>query len=228
MADQEAPRNRKERRAAARESGKPMAAPTSTPKVGMEQPDRSGPKGKTLLDLYEEKKAILDQGRPFDAKHEDGLVGDEGGNIFDAGLGDGEPIGPVGQAVFWAVTLAMLHFTLDVLVYNQYAMDVLWPAIFKRTLKVLPILFLLVFMLRSEMASRFPNVKQVCYLATAAGIGCYTIHITNRYGYLAVMKQVPPLGTLWVWSVIEMDILFAAASVVVNVGYLWWKGYSAF
>ncbi|KAK6393537.1 hypothetical protein LTR65_002409 [Meristemomyces frigidus] len=209
MADQEAPRNRKERRAAARESGKPVAAPTSTLKVKMELPDRAGPKAKTLLDLYEEKKALLDQGNPFDPKHEDGLIRDEGGNILEAGLGDGEPIGPVGQAFFWAVTLAMLHFTLDVLVYNQYAIEVLWPAIFKRTFKILPILFLLVFLLRSEIASRFSSIRQVFYLAVAAGAGCYTIHITNRYGYIAVMKQAPPLGTLWVWSVIEMDIAFA-------------------
>lgn len=193
----------------------------------MQQPDRSGPKGKTLMDLYEEKKALLNQGQSFGPKHEDGPVKDEGGNIFEAGLGDGDPIGPIGQAVFWAVTLAMLHFTLDVLVYNQYAMDILWAVIFKRTFKVLPILFLLVLMLRSEAAARFPNVKQVFYLATAAGAGCYTIHIVNRYGYLAVMKQAPPLGTLWIWSVIEMDLAFAAASVTANVAYLWWKGYSA-
>jgi len=228
MPDEQPPRNRKERRAAARESGKPMLAPTSQPKIKMAQPDRSKPEGKTLLDLYEDKKSLLDQGQPFDSKYEDGQIRGESGNILEAGLGDDEPIGPLGQAVFWAICLGMLHFTLDVLVYNQYAQEIVWPAIFKRTGTVLPVLLLLVYVVRSETASRFPNVQQVLFLAVAVGAGCYTIHAANRHEYFAVMKQAPPLGTLWVWSVIEMKLAFAAASVVIDVGFLWWKGYTMF
>ncbi|KAK3060512.1 hypothetical protein LTR53_020085, partial [Teratosphaeriaceae sp. CCFEE 6253] len=71
MSDGEGPRNRRERRAAARESGKPLASPKTAPKLKMAQPDRSKPKTKTLLDLYEDKKALLDQGQPFDPKHTD-------------------------------------------------------------------------------------------------------------------------------------------------------------
>ena len=62
----------------------------------------------------------------------------------------------------------------------------------------------------------------------AVGVGCYTIHVTNRYDYFAVMKRAPALGTLWVWSVIEMDLLWAVGSVAVNVGWSYWKGYTAF
>lgn len=228
MDGQDAPRNRKERRAAAREQGKPIAAATSTPKIRMAQPDRSAPKSKTLLDLYEDRKSLLDQGQPFDPKYADGLARDEGGNILEAGLGDDKPIGPLGQAVFMSIALGMLHFTLDVLVYNQYAQEIVWPAIFKRTFKVLPILFLLIYMLRTETAERFPTAKQLSYLVVAIATGCYTIHAANRHEYFAVMKQAPPLGTLWIWSVIEMKLEFAAASVVIDAGYLWWKGYSAF
>ncbi|KAI6863780.1 hypothetical protein KC343_g13839 [Hortaea werneckii] len=228
MAEEEAPRNRRERRAAAKETGKPISAPTQEPKIRMMQPDRSGPKGKTLLDLYDDKKALLDQGQPFDAKYDDGQVRGESGNILEAGLGspDEEPIGPLGQAVFWAVSLGMLHFTLDVLVYQQYAQEILWTAIFRRTFTGLPILFLLIFMLRSETADRFPNVRQVFYLVVGVSTGCYTIHAANRYDYFAVMKQAPPLGTLWIWSVIEMKLPMAALSVLANVGFVWWKGHS--
>lgn len=222
------PRNRKERRAAAKEAGTPISTPTTTPTLKMAQPDRAKPKGKTLIDLYNEKKALLEQGQPFDSKHSDGQARDEGGNILEAGLGgpDDEPIGPLGQAVFWSVTLGMLHFTLDVLVYNQYRQEMEWRPIFQRTLTILPVLFLLVYLLRSETAARFGTIKQGFYLVLAAAVGCYTIHVSNRYDYYAVMKQAPPLGTLWVWSVIEMNLGFAAVSVLINVAYLIWKGYS--
>ena len=224
----EGPRNRKERRKAAKETGKPIAAPISEPKLKMAQPDRSGPKSKTLLDLYEEKKSLLEHGQPFDTKPNDSLAMDEGGNILEAGLGDDEPIGPVGNAVFWSVSLAMFHFTLDVLVYNQYRQEIEWWPISQRTFTILPVLFLLVLMTRSETASRFSTARQIMFLSIAIGAGCYTIHVTNRFGYYAVMKQTPPLGTLWLWSVIEMKLAFAAASLVIDVGYLWWKGYSVF
>lgn len=39
--------------------------------------------------------------------------------------------------------------------------------------------------------------------------GITLIHITSKEGYLKVMRQAPALGTLWVWSVVRMDLLWA-------------------
>lgn len=225
----EAPRNRKERRAAAKESGKPIEPPTKTPHLKLAQPDRSGPKGKTLLDVYEDKKSLLDQGQPFDTKYSDGIPRGESGNILDVGLGENdEPIGLVGESVFWSVCLVMFHFTLDVLVYNQFAQEVVWSAVVKRTFTMLPILFLVVYILRSDLAKRLGIVRQIFFLVSGVVTGCYLIHAGNKYQYFAVMKQAPPLGTLWVYSVIEMDLWFAVGSVVLNVAFLFYGGYSFF
>lgn len=224
----EAPRNRKERRAAGKESGKAVEPPTKTPKLKLAQPDRSGPKGKTLLDVYEDKKTLLDQGTPFEENADEIMQMDESGNILDVGLGDNEPIGPVGDAVFWSVCLVMFHFTLDVLVYNQFAQEVVWSAVIKRTYTMLPILFLVIYMLRSNLAKSLGVVRQIFFLAVGVTAGCYLIHAGNRHQYFAVMKQAPPLGTLWVYSVIEMDLWFAAGSVLLNLGFLLYGGYSYF
>lgn len=192
------------------------------------QPDRSKPEGKTLLDIYEDKKALLEHGQPFDSKYLDGQVRDEGGNFLEAGLGDGEPIGPVGDAIFWAASMGMFHFTLDVLTYNQYRQAIEWAPIIQRTLMMLPVLWLLVYMLRSETAKRWPTARQIFFLCVAVGAGCYTIYVGNTYSYYAVMKQAPPLGTLWVWSVIEMHLPYALASLILDAGYMWYKGYTVF
>lgn len=58
------------------------------------------------------------------------------------------------------------------------------------------------------------------------GLGCYLIHITNVYGYLAVMKNAPGIGCLWIWSVVELDLLWAVPSLGICIGFLKWKGYS--
>lgn len=57
-------------------------------------------------------------------------------------------------------------------------------------------------------------------------MGCYTVTAVNKNGYFAVMKRVPPLGTLWVWAVVEMDVLVGAASLLAVAGYTWWNGFA--
>lgn len=228
MSEQEGPRNRKERRAAARENGQKMEPPTSAPKIKLAQPDRSGPTAKTLFQIVEERKELLEKGQPFDKKYEDGLARDEEGNPLLQGPGD-EPIGPVGDAIFLAICLGMMHFTLDVLVYNQYSQETDWRAIFVRSGKMLPVLFVLIYALRSQTAKKLPDtVRQAFFFAVAVAAGCHMIYVGNTFDYFAVMKRAPPVGTLWVWSVIEMQLPWAVVSVVIDVGYLWLNGYTAF
>ena len=223
MSEKRVPQNRRERRAAARENGIKIESEKDIP---MLQPDRSGPKGKTLYDLAEERQALLAQGQPFDRKHEDGKVRDEEGNVLEAV--DDNPLGKFGDAVFFTLTLSMLHTTLDVLVYNQYRQEIEWSPIFIRTATIIPVLFLVIYTLRSDYALRFPVLRQFFYLCTSILAGCYMIYAGNTFDYFAVMKRAPPLGTLWILSVIEMTLPYALFSVLVDLGFLWWNGYTTF
>ena len=58
--------------------------------------------------------------------------------------------------------------------------------------------------------------------------GCYLIYSSNEEAYFAVMKRAPPLGTLWVWSVIEMRLEFAVGSLIAVGAYFWRGGYTIF
>ncbi|KXL46937.1 hypothetical protein M433DRAFT_142868 [Acidomyces richmondensis BFW] len=229
-------RNRKERRAAARQSGQPVPPPTATPHLKLAQPDRTPPvPGKTLLDLYEAKKAALAAAGESSTSKSDTsppMTMDSHGNILEAGLGgpDDEFLGPLGQSVFWSTALAMLHFTLDVLVSNQYRQDIDFPSITRRSLLMWPVLSALMYLLRarSSSGSLLRWARQAFFFVLAGATGCYTIHVGNRYDFYAVMQRVPPAGTLWIWSVIELELLPAVASVGVDLAFMWWKGYSAF
>lgn len=196
----------------------------------MRQPDRSGPKGRTLYDIAAERSALLKQGQPFDAKHSDGIARDESGNILLPASAPPQesPIGAFGEAFFLTTSLCMLHFTLDVLVYHQYAQSIEWGAIVSRTFKIAPVLLTAIYLLHTPTARSFEIVRQMFYFGVAVGAGCYMITVGNQGGYFAVMKQAPPLGTLWIWSVVEMGLGWALASMVVNTGWLLWNGYSMF
>ena len=76
------------------------------------------------------------------------------------------------------------------------------------------------------LSSGFQNaIRQTIFLLAGTSAGCYLIHITNRYNYLAVMKQAPPLGCIWIWSVIELNLPLALLSVGSAVLFLRQGGY---
>jgi hypothetical protein len=71
-----------------------------------------------------------------------------------------------------------------------------------------------------------PILHQLFFFTTSTVAGCYLIYITNTFGYYAVMKQSPPLGCLWIWSVIELDLGWAAGSLLACIAFLKFEGYN--
>ncbi|KAF2087796.1 hypothetical protein K490DRAFT_12334, partial [Saccharata proteae CBS 121410] len=211
--------NRKERRAAAKKGDKNDSSESTQP-YELKKPDYNArPQGKTLYDLADERmKELQKQGQPF-PKQSGSMEAEE--IVWP----DDEPLGPAAEAVLYASSLTMLHFTLDVLVHNQYRENIVWKEIWKRTGVVLPLLFVLVYSMRTKLIMRFPTFRQVLFLGASVAAGCYTVYSGNMHGYYAVMKRAPPVGTMWVWMVVEMDLGYALASVLAVLGYTLWNGF---
>lgn len=70
------------------------------------------------------------------------------------------------------------------------------------------------------------GLRQAIFFVSSTLTGCYLFHITNNFGYMAVMKQAPPIGCLWVWAVIEMNLSLAVGSLSIVAGFTWLMGYS--
>ena len=64
------------------------------------------------------------------------------------------------------------------------------------------------------------------FFAMSVAAGCYLIQITNVYSYYAILKQAPPLGVLWIWSIIELDLSWALWSLGLCVVFLKGNDYS--
>ena len=95
-------------------------------KFKLKQPDRSGPdpSQQTLLDLAEQRGLLKTQ---------------PGEKADDLELADDEPlVGRLGDSILWSLSLTMLHFTLDVLVSHQYAIEIEWPMVVKRAAQAFP------------------------------------------------------------------------------------------
>jgi hypothetical protein len=94
------------------------------PKIKLKQPDRSGPDPtqQTLLDLAQQRGLLND------------LQGNDGGPPAD----EEALVGRLGESILWSMSLTVAHFTLDVLVANQYAVELEWPTLISRTLQAFP------------------------------------------------------------------------------------------
>ncbi|KAG5355714.1 hypothetical protein CJU89_5423 [Yarrowia sp. B02] len=69
------------------------------------------------------------------------------------------------------------------------------------------------------------RIFRVATFAASIGLGCYILYAANEQGYMAVMKRAPPLGTLWVWLIVEMEWNWGALSLVVVCMWSYMRGY---
>lgn len=213
--------NRKERRTkeAAKTTPHPFDPNTELDEESVQHilkhPDRAGPQGKSLFELADERQRELDAAKPKS-------------RLVEVQEALNEPVGAVGDALLYAISMTALHFTLDVIVYNQYRESILWDEIFKRAATASPIFAVLVYLTHVDFSNRFPIVRNLAFLAGSIAAGCYIIWSANTKGYFYVMKAAPPVGALWVWSVIEMSLPYAAANIVAVVAYIWWNQFEFF
>ncbi|KAF2733565.1 hypothetical protein EJ04DRAFT_513073 [Polyplosphaeria fusca] len=224
--------NRKERRAAAKNDKKPSSSTTTSFEPSTEidedgveyilrQPDwTSGPKGKTLFDLAAERQKELDKQNP--SRRNVNLGNTPPG---ERPFNDEDPIGPLGDAILYSISLAMLHLTLDVIVYSQYREEVLWAEVFLRAGKAMPIFALLVYVTHVDISKRVPLLRNLIFAVVSTVAGCYFLYFANEHGYFFVMKAAPPIGSLWMWSLIETDKWFALISAISCLAYAWWNSY---
>lgn len=70
------------------------------------------------------------------------------------------------------------------------------------------------------------KLVQLAFLLMAVVSGCWLVYSVNVNGYYAVMKKAPPLGTLMIWCVIEMDLLPSLATCAAVGAYVWWNGFT--
>lgn len=179
------------------------------------------PTGKTLLDIAQERLTELEKDPAFPhIQAENG----EDESMFTST--DSFP--PFATAVLYGFSLSMLHITLDVLVLTQYSQDIIWLDILTRLARMLPALLLLLYFAHLPSVLAWRQTRQAVFFASSIAAGCYLLYSGNVYGYYFVMKRAPQLGTLWVWSVVEMDVFWAVGHVVVVGAYAWWNGFGAF
>ncbi|PTB38154.1 hypothetical protein M441DRAFT_29552 [Trichoderma asperellum CBS 433.97] len=203
--------------------------------IKLRQPDRSGPTEQTLLQLADEQQLFKKA-----AKREKQLAGGDGDDDENEDDDEEGQMSPGAErfleALLYTSTLATLHLTFDVLVMNQYGTAIKWDRVVKNAGRAFIAFFFLFYALHPSepnatlipgLPRRFQRpLRQLLFFAMSCVAGCALVYTTNSKGYLANMKRAPPLGCIWLWAVVELDLLWAVPSLAVTGMYLWVNGYS--
>jgi len=218
--------NRRERRAQARNK----AAVETENEVPLSQPSRHAPRGKTLVDIANERQLL---NRPIQNNpsitttkiNPDGSLSNSE-NVENAS----EPTStPYLDIALYTTTLTLLHYTLTVLVHHQYATTPpSLPKLFYESTVASPTPLLVLIIVATLHPRSSHIVTQLLFATLSLVAGAWLVYASNEDPYMAVMKKAPPLGTLWVWAVVEMRWEWAAGSLGLVASWGWWKGYTVY
>ncbi|KOS20953.1 hypothetical protein ESCO_004437 [Escovopsis weberi] len=204
--------------------------------VKLAHPDRSAPSEKTLLEIAHERN-LFDQASARQAQLSPNSNSSSNSQARDP---DDEPLlSPAAErfleACLWTSTLAMLHFTFDVFVHNQYATRIEWPSIFVNTARSWIVFFIFFYPIHPHAANPSPipllparlqrPARQALFFLASCAAGCALIYVSNAKGYMYNMRRAPTLACLWLWAVVELDLPWAVLSLAVAVAFLLGNGY---
>lgn len=192
--------------------------------VPLHRPSRDAPTHKTLFDIASERQLLNTTSPPSITTTK---INPDGTLSATISASDLDAATPYLDIALYTATLAMLHFTLTVLVHHQYAVTPpsLTSILYTSTVtSPTPAILLVLVSILHPRSSHLLTQIVFAFLSLAAG--AWLVQASNEDPYMAVMKKAPPLGTLWVWAIVEMRWEWAVGSLGVVAGWGWWKGYS--
>ncbi|KAI5124841.1 hypothetical protein M0805_007275 [Coniferiporia weirii] len=124
------------------------------------------------------------------------------------------------NTVLLAIPFSSLYIMMDVLTHRQYAQMITTWSIIENALWGVPLLFLFIFYTTRHKAERR---MQALLFFLSVGCGSRLIYVVNWASWKTVMKQCPPLGTIWIYTVAQLDLLPAVVALASVAGFVKWK-----
>ncbi|KAF8076299.1 hypothetical protein FPV67DRAFT_409432 [Lyophyllum atratum] len=142
-------------------------------------------------------------------------------------FGDEEESMPLAEEIFNAVTIiipiSFMLLLMEILIHFQYGKHPTLNALVDRMLTGVPILSIIIF-----YTSRYKSYRPMQLFLFVLGVlsGSRMLYLLDRGSWLVNMRQCPPLATVWVYTIVQLDLLPAVFSLGVISMYVWWQGLS--
>ncbi|KAI0269163.1 hypothetical protein BC834DRAFT_820423 [Gloeopeniophorella convolvens] len=132
---------------------------------------------------------------------------------------------PLAEEIFAATTIlipiSFLLLLMYILIHFQYGQEPSYSEIASRMLSSVPILAIFIF-----YTNRYKHTRwlQASLFVLSVAAGTRMIYQVNYANWLVNMQQCPPLATIWVYTILQLDLgpsVLALASVGL---WVWWTG----
>ncbi|CAK5275582.1 unnamed protein product [Mycena citricolor] len=135
----------------------------------------------------------------------------------------------LGEEIFNALLLvtpcSFLLLMMQILIYNQYGQDVNYKRLTDKMISGVPILSIFIFY--TSRYKRDYRLQRILFLMATA-VGSRTVFLAKQASYLKNIEQTPPLITLWVYLIVQLDLGLAVLSLVGVGAFVWWKDLNLF
>eukprot|EP00842_Homolaphlyctis_polyrhiza_P005000 jgi/Hompol1/5500/HPOL_004478-RA len=124
----------------------------------------------------------------------------------------------IADAVLMSIPMTLFHGILDYVVHYQYGFLEQFNATHVLT-RQLPLMPALVVFMYATTLIKHHLLAQLLFAAAAIGVGIWLIHQSTVVETFGAMLQTPGLATIWVYLVIQMDLVPALISLLVAFIY---------
>lgn len=125
------------------------------------------------------------------------------------------------NAFVYTIPFTALFIMMDILVHQQFNQYPTMESISKRLVSVVPFLGLFIYHTNKRASKRY---MQVMLFVLAIMAGCYLIWLVNKRPSYIVMRRCPPLGVLWVYAVVQLELIPATLSLVIVAVFFRYAG----
>ncbi|SJL00025.1 uncharacterized protein ARMOST_03337 [Armillaria ostoyae] len=176
-------------------------------------PSTSAPRDSTLT--KEEKWRLMQESE--DLKTSDGPGVDE----------IEEQDSPLAEEIFTAITMIVPFSFLLLMMEMWYGKHPGLIVLVERMVSNVPMRCAISLLSRTPTvaAMRYKEHRrlQIGLFLVSIGIGCRMIYLLSRGSLYVNIRQVPPLGTLWIYAIVQLELGPAALNLATVATYVWWK-----
>jgi len=136
---------------------------------------------------------------------------------------------PLAEEIFSAITLivpfSFLLFMFDLLIHNQYGRQPTFGDFADRLIPNVPIMSAFIF-----YTTRYKRTRkmQAFLFVLSLVVGPRMMWLINRGSWLVNMRQCPPLATIWVYTIVQLDLVPAVIGLAIVAGWVKWMGLRLF
>jgi len=125
------------------------------------------------------------------------------------------------NAVMLIIPFSTLLLLMVILIHHQYGKNVSWEIIMEKMLPGVPILSLFIFY--TNRHKRHRRMQFLLFIVSIV-VGSRMIYQLNHASWLVNINQCPPLATIWIYTIIQLELSPAFLNLVVVGAFVWWRG----